>query len=100
MTKVTHIRDVPPSWASSPDFVYIGRPGKGKDGYFGNPVRLEPGKPRGSTLERFREYFIDRLASDPDFRLRVDGLRGKTLVCFCKPNACHGDVIVEYLDKQ
>jgi len=22
-------------------------------------------------------------------------LRGKDLVCFCAPNACHGDVLIE-----
>jgi hypothetical protein len=99
MTNVIHIRDVPPNWESNPDFAYIGRPGKGKDGYFGNPTRLTPGQPRGATLEKFKEYFEARLASDPDFKARVDGLRGKTLVCFCSPARCHGDVIAEHLDK-
>jgi len=26
-------------------------------------------------------------------------LQGKTLGCFCKPQACHGDVLVELLNK-
>jgi Domain of unknown function (DUF4326) len=30
-----------------------------------------------------REFFISKLAE----------LHGKTLVCFCKPHACHGDVL-------
>lgn len=79
--------------------VYIGRAGKGKDGYFGNPFKLNPGDPKGSTLEKYRDYFVNRLLNDPEFKERVLSLQGKTLGCFCKPNACHGDIIVEYLNK-
>lgn len=37
--------------------VYIGRAGKGQDGYFGNPFRLKQDMDRGGTLAGFREYF-------------------------------------------
>lgn len=79
--------------------VYIGRAGKGQDGYFGNPFPLRPGESRGETLARYRAYFTDRLATDPTFRARVEALRGKRLGCFCKPAVCHGDVIAEHLDR-
>lgn len=78
--------------------VYIGRAGRGHDGYFGNPVRLVYGAPRGSTLEAYRDYFYRRLENDLEFKRRVHSLKGKTLGCFCKPNPCHGDIIKEYLD--
>ena len=39
---------------------YIGRAGRGEDGYFGNPFRLNPGESRGSTIERYRKYFYAR----------------------------------------
>ena len=42
--------------------VYIGRAGKGQDGYFGNPFRLKQDMDRGGTLAGFREYFYRRLA--------------------------------------
>lgn len=80
--------------------VYIGRAGKGQDGYFGNPFRIEPGASRGATIDRFRAYFTERLATDALFRERVLALRGKRLGCFCKPAACHGDVIAEWIDSQ
>ena len=35
--------------------VYIGWEGKGQGGYFGNPIRLNPGEARGSTLEKFKD---------------------------------------------
>lgn len=78
---------------------YIGRAGHGQDGYFGNPFILKPWMKRGETLERYRKYFYDRLASDPEFKERIHALRGKTLGCFCKPLPCHGDIIAEYLNQ-
>lgn len=78
--------------------VYIGRKGRGHDGYFGNPIVLKVGEPKGSTLIAYREYFYKRITEDSLFRSNILSLRDKTLGCFCKPNACHGDIIKEYLD--
>jgi hypothetical protein len=78
--------------------VYIGRAGKGEDGYFGNPFRIGPGESRGATLERFRVWFYKRLETDPVYKRRIHELKGKTLGCFCKPHPCHGDIIAAYLD--
>lgn len=86
--------------------IYIGRAGKGKDGYFGNPVKVGGRCPfcsaihatAGSTIECYRVYFSRRLANDAMFLEMVKTLKGKKLGCFCKPNPCHGDVIVEYLN--
>ncbi|MDH6310901.1 hypothetical protein M2451_004060 [Dysgonomonas sp. PFB1-18] len=78
--------------------VYIGRTGKGQDGYFGNPILLRENQTRGATLEKYEEYFYNRIKNDPEFKRRVHVLKGKTLGCFCKPYPCHGDVIKKYLD--
>ena len=72
--------------------VYIGRPS-----HFGNPYTVEA-HGRDLCIELFAQYFSARLESDPEFKERVLALRGKTLGCFCKPLACHGDIIAEYLD--
>jgi len=80
--------------------VYIGRAGRGEDGYFGNPFRLKAEESRGATIERYREWFERRIEEDAEFRRRVLELKGKRLGCFCKPHACHGDVIVEWLERQ
>lgn len=78
--------------------VYIGRAGKGQDGYFGNPFPLKKGEDRGATIERYKAYFYNRIETDSEFKNRILELKNKTLGCFCKPNSCHGDVIKEYLD--
>lgn len=78
--------------------VYIGRTGKGQSGYFGNPFPLMKNTARGSTLEKYREYFYNRIATDPQFKEKIHSLKGKRLGCFCKPHPCHGDIITEYLE--
>ncbi len=85
--------------------VYIGRPGKGQNGYFGNPYRIgemcsrcgELHKTGGDTLKCYKEYFYERIENDQEFYNNVCNLYGKTLGCFCKPKPCHGDLIVEWL---
>lgn len=76
--------------------VYIGRAGRGFDGYFGNPYTLETHGPR--ALELFRAYFEKRVSSDPEFRERALTLSGKRLGCFCKPRPCHGDIISAWVN--
>jgi hypothetical protein len=80
--------------------VYIGRAGRGWNGYFGNPFRRTPMQRPGDTLKRFEEHFLERVEKDREFRRRVLELRGKRLGCFCKPNPCHGDVIAKWLNEQ
>lgn len=79
--------------------VYVGREGHGQDGYWGNPFSAMRDGGRERAIALYREYFLKRLRVDPEFAVRVETLRGKRLGCFCKPKACHGDVIVEYLEK-
>jgi hypothetical protein len=77
--------------------IYIGRRGKGKPGYFGNPFSVR--EHGAAALDKYRDYFQARLLTDPEFKQRIGELRGKVLGCFCKPGPCHGDVIVEYLER-
>jgi hypothetical protein len=45
----------------------------------------------------YKDWFYRRL-TDPVFRDKVHSLKGKVLACWCKPDTCHGDIIVEYLE--
>lgn len=77
--------------------VYIGRPSK-----WGNPFTH---KPQGSTLAQHvvgsREEAVEAyrrwITSGAGQYLLKDlhELKGKTLGCWCSPNACHGDVLAE-----
>ena len=50
---------------------------------------------RAEVISQYRSYALKRIQVDPKFRAAVKDLRGKTLGCWCKPEACHGDVLVE-----
>ncbi len=86
--------------------VYIGRPGKNKRGFFGNPIKVGAKchacglfHGRGGTLECCGgKYLIPRLHTDPAFAARVRALQGRRLGCFCAPNACHGDYLAAAAD--
>lgn len=73
--------------------VYIGRKGRGHDGYFGNPFNTGT---RTEKLNNFESYLKDRLEVDDDFRESVKQLHDKTLGCFCKPKPCHGDILLKH----
>jgi hypothetical protein len=89
MTKIVNIHK------REPYDIYIGRAGRGEDGYFGNPFPLLGGD-RKSVLAKYKEYMLKRL--EEEFKKRILELKDKTLGCFCTPQLCHGMVIIEYLD--
>ncbi|MGK2853795.1 MAG: DUF4326 domain-containing protein [Microbacteriaceae bacterium] len=70
----------------------------GRGSLFGNPYRIGEHGTRAEVIAKYRVDFEDRLSNEPGFGAAVEALRGKALGCYCKPQACHGDVIVEYLE--
>lgn len=106
--KVIHIKNAPKDWQNNPEYVYIGRAGKGLLGTYGNPHTVGHCKlcnvihVQGQAVKAFEAYFEEKIVADDEFRNNVFKLAGKTLVCFCKSSpevACHGDVYVEFLTK-
>ena len=89
MTSVVNIRSLPHEKYD----VYIGRGSP-----FGNPFRIQQGRTREQAIELYRQMMKKRMLSDDEFADEVCSLKGKRLGCFCKPLACHGDVIVEFLE--
>lgn len=66
--------------------VYIGRPSK-----FGNPFVIGQHGDRAQVIKRFEEWL---LAQPKLVEAAKQELRGKNLVCWCAPLACHGDVLM------
>jgi hypothetical protein len=82
--------------------VYIGRPSK-----WGNPFTHWPDgttlakhvvEDREAAVNAYREWI-----TNGDGKHLLNDLHelkgGKILGCWCKPQACHGDVLLELLDK-
>ena len=68
--------------------IYIGRGSK-----WGNPYRIGDNGDRGDVIEQYRKW----IQTQPDLLDSLEELRGKRLGCFCKPKACHGDILIELL---
>lgn len=78
-----------------PGAVYIGRPSA-----YGNPFTHIPKGTQAQFVVRDRNEAVDEyrkwLLAQPDLVARVQReLYGKDLVCWCSPQRCHGDVLVE-----
>jgi hypothetical protein len=73
----------------------------GRGTIFGNPnsqISNDYISSKEEAIEAYRYDFNKRIREDKNFKLAVLNLRGQVLACSCKPSACHGDIIVEYLD--
>lgn len=71
--------------------VYIGR-----GSLWGNPFPIDEsvGDTREVVIEKYRQHLFQQVKRGEVSIPQLLELDGKTLGCFCKPKACHGDVIV------
>lgn len=69
--------------------VYVGRPTK-----YGNPFTIAK-HGRDNAVGLYEEWIKTKIAMDPEFHKQlIHDLRGKDLVCFCAPSACHAEVLM------
>lgn len=87
-TRVINRHDICPD----PDLaVYIARPSK-----WGNPFKVGRDGNRLQVIEKYAAYLRKR----PDLLRDLHEIQGKVLVCWCRPLACHGDVLARAADEQ
>lgn len=73
----------------------------GRGGPWGNPFKIGHGPnglSREEVIDKYKEYFEKEILQDPEKHAALLSLRGYRLGCFCKPLACHGDIIAAYLN--
>ena len=77
--------------------VYIGR-----GSIWGNPYTHLDGPTQAKFSVPTREDAIDAyegwLRSQPDLMAKIPTLKDKVLGCYCKPQACHGDILARLAD--
>lgn len=81
MTTVVHIKNRPIE-----NFVMIGRPSK-----WGNPFVIGVDGNRDEVIRKYRRYLMNNI----ELLKSISELKGKVLVCYCKPKPCHGDILAE-----
>ena len=99
-------------WVANPQNVYVGRAGVVfvKEGdkqerfpktasLFCNPFKVGKDGTREEVVAKFRSYLQHKIQNEEGFKEELLLLKGKKLGCWCKPEACHGDVLVELMSK-
>jgi len=87
MTKVVHCKKTPYD-------VYIGRGSK-----WGNPFKIPEDGTREEVIEKYRQYLLYNkkhgkdLPDNEQLLKALPELKGRVLGCYCKPKACHGDIL-------
>lgn len=71
--------------------VYIGRGSK-----WGNPFKIGEHGSRKEVIEKYVEW----IKTQPLLLAALPELKDKVLGCWCSPQACHGDILVEMADAQ
>lgn len=93
VTRIVNMKDEPYD-------IYIGRGSK-----WGCPYTVIKDRPtlakeivdtKEEALEKYKAYVL----ASPELMNSLDELEGKTLGCFCKPEKCHGDVLLELLTQK
>ena len=84
-------------WLSNPNHVYIGRnmsvyvPGANASKWQ-NPFSVKK-YGRDECLRLYEEY----IKSNKELMDQINELKGKTLGCWCHPESCHGDILLNLI---
>jgi len=97
-------------WMKDNNNVYIGRCGvlvidnvrfPKENSIWANPYKIDDsnGITRNNVIEKYRTYIIQKIENNDILKQKLLQMKGKTLGCWCKPLVCHGDVLVELINK-
>ena len=110
--KVAHIRPQYHNlqdWIRDTNNVYIGRMGVvfidkvrfPKEGsIWANPFKIGKDGDRDQVLAKYKTYIMEKLENNTLIQNELDNLEGKQLGCWCYPEKCHGDVLVDIIQNR
>jgi hypothetical protein len=93
-------------WMEDPQNVYVGRPGPFIEGKrypsrasrFANPFHIGKDGDRQEVINKYRIWLDAQLRSGRITAEDLAALHGKRLGCWCAPEPCHAQVLLEYAD--
>lgn len=101
-------------WMDDDNNVYIGRAGvvfiqndetNKKERFpklqslFANPFKVGKDGTREEVIAKYRDYIEKELETSPVLVTELISMKGKNLGCWCHPEPCHGDVLLELIEK-
>ena len=94
-------------WCDHTDNVYIGRKNivfinnnkfPSDSSIWSNPYKIDIDGTRDEVLDKYKIY-IDQKLKNKDMVIELLKLKNKNLGCWCKPEKCHGDYLLELIQK-
>lgn len=91
-------------WMQDSNNVYIGRKGcvfidgarfPPKDSIWCNPFTIKQ-YTRGQAISLYKTYIVEKIKKE-HLEDELKKLKGKTLGCWCCPEKCHGNVLLELI---
>lgn len=95
-------------WINDSKNIYIGRRGvillekkrfPESNSIFCNPYKIGKDGTREDVLVKYENYIREKIAEDSSFSEELKNLKGKTLGCWCKPDKCHGDILLKLINE-
>lgn len=93
-------------WMKDPNNIYIGRQGivfidgqrfPKEASIFCNPYKIGKDGDREQIIKMYEIYIGDKINENPNLKTKLIEMKGKTLGCWCKPDNCHGDVLLKIM---
>ncbi len=93
-------------WMEDPNNVYIGRRGivfidgerfPKENSIWHNPFRVTKLNNREFIVNEYRKYIVDYIKNN-NLEDELKKLKNKNLGCWCHPEKCHGDVLIELIN--
>lgn len=94
-------------WVKDDNNVYIGRKGivfidkkrfPEKSSPFANPFKVDRDGNREEILMKYKIYIDEKLQTNPDLMAELLTLKNKNLGCWCYPESCHGNILLELIE--
>ena len=93
-------------WMKDENNVYIGRRGivfieerrfPEKDSIWANPFKIGRDGSRDEVLNKYKIYITNKL-KDKNMLNELLKLKNKNLGCWCKPDQCHSDILLNIIN--
>jgi hypothetical protein len=115
--KVANLRKSEPrrenlrEWMKDEENVYIGRAGivfidnvrfPKESSIWANPYKVGDKKgqyEREESLRLYENYIREKIKGSESMKEELLKLKGKNLGCWCKPEGCHGDILMKILEE-
>lgn len=64
---------------------------------FANPYKIGKHGTREQVLQKYRVYILEKLEKELSLKKELESLKCKNLECWCHPEPCHGDILLELI---